>query len=621
MDSYFNNKPLIIILGITTGIILFSYIAGFIFAFLSGIEDALMPWHIWHYFYEALQGTLDSKSQSRLSLAFGVPSLGILFAGGGIYELISDKNKGLPQAKWANKADIRKAKLSGSEGLILGKFQGKYIMSDTPTHVAVIAPTRSGKGIGLVLPNLLNFNGSIVCLDVKEENFEITSGFRSQFGPVYKWSPMAKDGKTHCYNPFSVISRDKYQRITDLQILATALIPEVQGEGSVWPDEAQALFLGLALYVMETEENPTLGKIKRLMGAEGELGEICNKILDTHDELPTAIILSLRNFANKAAKERSGVKTTVNRALKLWDNDIVDSATSSSDFDISSLRAQKQTIYLSVAVNQIKTMAPLIKLFFEQTIKALAEKRPDPNDEPHQVLLLMDEFHLLGHMKVMEEAFTLLAGYNVRIMIVTQSLTWLDAAYNKTVRNGILSCCAHQIFFASNDLEDQEYVSKRAGQTSVQSESVSSRSSFNYEPKTKNMSYRTVPLIHPHEVGQLDEKKCIIFVEKGKPIMADKIIYDLENGLKERAHLKVDIHIPEVIIQEGIIPEFKKDSELDTDPNQGDMLTNDLLGKGVKLDEISNKEEETIESDKDKKKNQNDDKPSDWFSDDTNTNL
>lgn len=509
-----------------------------------------MPWSV----IQAAFHPPHANTSSQLWLAFGAPIALLLAVGAQIQKIIGGQNNGLPSADWAKTSDIKKAGLLQNNGLVLGKYNGQFLMSNSPTHVMVVAPTRSGKGVGLVTPNLLNFTGSIICLDLKHENFKNSSGFRKEFSEVYKWSPMAEDGKTHCYNPLSTISKNKYRRITDLQIFATTLIKEPPKGDPMWAEEAQALFIGLALYVLETEKNPTIGAINRLLSAEGDLGDICRHITQTHRELPESIIKPMNKFANKAAKERSGVKTTITKALKLWDNPVVDAATSRSDFDISQIRKKRMTIYVSVGTEEIATLAPLLRIFFEQTIKTLSKNEPK-DDEPHQVLMLMDEFHMLGHMDVMTSAFSLLAGYNVRVMAVVQSLNWLDTVYDRATRNGILSCCAHQIFFASNDPDTEDYVSKACGEKTVPVESVSKRNSMQFEPATRNTSYRTLPLIARHEVRTFDSNKQIVLVEANKPIIAKKIRFHEDKKLIPRASLKPP-ELKPISVQETRVPKF-----------------------------------------------------------------
>lgn len=593
-----DQRTTLIIGGVFAGFIAYSFIVALIFQFMAGLPQMPMPWYPWILALQGLSGTYIGNASGQLIVSFGAPFVALLFAAGGMHDLIKRKNNGMPDAHWATWRDMKKSGLTGNNGVMLGKYKNKYIMSNTPTHVMVASPTRSGKGVGIVVPNILNFNGTVVCLDVKHENHELTSGFREQYGKVFKWAPMSEDNKSHCYNPFSSISKDKFRRVTELQIFADILIPDPPKGDPMWTTEARALFVGLALYVFETEEEPTIGAIKRLLSSEADLGDICRHLVETHDEIISSSIEGpLNNFALKAAKEKSGVKSSINKALTLWDNPVIDSATSRSDFDISRLRKERQTIYVSVGVDEISTLQPLLRLFFEQVIKQLTKKRPQ-SDEPHPVLLVMDEFHMLGSLEVMKTAFTLLAGYNVRIIAVTQSLSWLETAYGRPTRNGILSCCAHQIFYAANDEDIKAYVSNACGERTITIESTSQRNSFSYEPQTRNLSVRTVPLISKQEMHNLDRDKEVILVEAGLPILADKVKYFDDPALSMRAKVPQS-KVPDLDIIEKAIPKFNIASEEKNepvkDPNQGDML--DKVSLGNDLDLSSNLTDDEPEND------------------------
>ncbi len=285
------------------------------------------------------------------------------------------------------------------------------------------------------------------------------------------------------------------------------------------------------------------------------MGDVCRHIIKTHPEFPSAAKTTLLSFANKASKERSGVKSALDKALGLWKNPIVDAATSSSDFYLSDLRKKKISIYVGVTTGQIETLSPLLRIFFEQVITTLSMKEPEEETEPHKVLILLDEFHMLGKMDVMGKAFTLLGSYNARLMAVVQSLNWLDSVYNKTIRNGILSCCAHQIFFSANDLETAHYVSESCGMKTIDVTTCSQRKSLKYEPATKTVSQRAHPLITKHEVRELSPEEEIIIVEASKPVKASKIKYYEDKDFKNRH--KDAPKVPPLNITESNVIEFK----------------------------------------------------------------
>jgi type IV secretion system protein VirD4 len=589
-----NNKIIYAVAGLF-GLIFYSYAASLMYCLLAKIPlDTVNPITIWLIFGQPI----TDQIQSRLFVAFGAPAIALIFVGGQLYDSIYNNNGLFGKARWGNLRDIRKAKLLEKEGLIVGKHGGQYLMSDQPTHSIVVAPTRSGKGVGIVVPNLLAWKGSVICFDVKHENYRKTAGFRQAHGQkVFMWSPMDENLKSHRYNPLDAVSTNPHQQVSDLQVIARILIQDPPKSDPVWASEARALFVGLALYVLDSAAMPsTIGAINRLLGTEADLGDVCRHIVKKHPELTSAVKKSLMNFANKAAKERSGVKSSLNQAINLWDNPLIDAATSATDFRIEDLRKDKISIYVGVLTGQIETLTPLLRIFFEQIITKLSMKEPDES-EPHKVLMLLDEFHMLGRIDSMTTAFTLLAGYNVRVMAVVQSLNWIDVTYDRDKRNGILSCCAHQIFFATNDLATAQYVSDSCGNQTVDAISRSKRKSMKYEAPTYNTSQRGTPLIAKHEMRDFNVNEQIILVEGSQPIKCKKIAYYKERAFKDR-EIEAPA-VPELKILDNAIPYFDIQSDKysngqEKDPNQTEIdynppgdLTDDIPDIEPNSDEIS----------------------------------
>lgn len=558
------------IIAILFGLVTASYLASVIYAAWIGqnVEETV-PWNIW----QNLPYIADSRIKTRFIISLAIPHL--MMAGIAISFFIK-KEPEFGDAHWANWQELSSAGLFSRDGIILGKYKGKYLISNTPTHCLVIAPTRSGKGVGVVVPNLLNWRHSLICLDIKNENYRKTAGYRKSNGhDVFMWSPLDQNGQSHRYNPLDSVSKDPYQRVSDIQIIANILIKDPVKSDPVWASEARALFVGLALYVIENPEMPsTIGAINRLLGTEQDLGDICRHIVSIHPELSATITKSLMNFANKAAKERSGVKSSLNQAINLWDNPVIDAATSASDFSIADLRKKRMAVYVGVLTGQITTLAPLLRIFFEQVITILSLKEPDES-EPYQVLLMMDEFHMLGEMSSMTTAFTLLGGYNCRVVAVVQGLKWLDDTYGKDKRDGILSCCAHQLFFAPNDLETANYVSKSCGEKTVKTVSTSQKNSFKYEPPSKNTSSHARALISPEKVKQLPRNEEIIIVESSHPVRAKKIAYFEDRNFVKRLLPPPPLPALEIVnhkIPEFNIPKENTNQKREADPNQLDIF-------------------------------------------------
>jgi type IV secretion system protein VirD4 len=386
--------------------------------------------------------------------------------------------------------------------------------------------------VGIVIPNLLSWPGSVVVLDIKHENHKITSGFRANHQRVFKWSPADDEARSHRFNPLSTVRNNTEHRISDIQRLATILLPQPTHADPMWQNEARDLFLGLALYVLDDPAQPaTIGQIYRVLKSEHDITDVIEYLLDRDDLiLDPSARMSLASYINKAVKERSGVRSNLTAALNLWANPVIDAATSESDFDLLQLRRRPMSIYVGVKQNQLQTLAPLLGLFFQQCVDVLGRDLPGA-DEPHKVLLLIDEFASLGRLPVIESAMAFLAGYNVRLVNVIQGLSQLEHHYG-SARDSILQNSAVQVYFAANDDATARYISSRLGTKTIRTASRSDPGGFGWATKTSGYAARDLML--PEEVRQLKDTKEIVFKEGARPAKADKIRYYTSKHFKSR---------------------------------------------------------------------------------------
>ena len=472
------------------------------------------PWAV--YSFMAEYGFSDRPGELLLhSFMMGFAASGVLAAS----LLLFTRPSWYGDARWASGWEIIRARLHAKRGLLLGKKGGRYLINDEPLHTLVAAPTRSGKGVGVVIPNLLTWNGSVVVLDIKKENYTLTAGYRAGHQKVHMWSPM--DERSARYNPFDFVAERGPNRITDLQKLAQILLPRPEHGETMWVNEAQSLFLGIALLVLDDSDMPsTLGQVYRILMADARLTKIAEEALD-NEALDPACHAALANYKNKAEKERSGVKSSLTSSLALWANPNIDAATSGSDFDLRQFRRKRSSVYVGVGQDQLLTLAPLLNMFFQQAVAELSKSLP-ATDEPHEVLFLIDEFPMLGAMPTLQKGLALLAGYKIRIVLITQGLGQLDEIYGRQATEGILQNCAVQVFFASNDDTTTNYVSARLGSKTVRVRSQSQSQDWSY---TTSTSYIARPLLPPEEVRRLDPKKALIFKETSRPVLAEKIRY------------------------------------------------------------------------------------------------
>ena len=534
-----DQRTTLIIGGAIAGFIAYSFIVAFIFQFMAGLPQIPMPWYPWVLLYQAAFMDMPlGKAGSQLFVAFGVPIFALFVCGGRLYELLKNNENDFADSSWATKHELRKAGLMNNQGIFLGKIGNQYISSDNDSHTIVAARTRTGKGVGLIIPNLLLWNGSVVCLDIKHENFNLTGQYRSEHssGRVYKWDPLADDMRSHGFNPLDQISKDPMNRITDIRMIAGILMP-IEGRDIFWITEARSLFVGLALYVLDQPDEimpSTIGSIYRLLSAEAELGDICRLVVKKHPELNQAIVATMNRFANKAAKERSGVKSQLDSALEPWKDAKIDAATSKSSFQLKELRKNKMSIYICVKPGQINQLSGIIRIFFEFLINNITMDIPNKEQEPHDVLVVLDEMHMLGKMETIENAFTLSAGYGCRVLAAIQDFSVLDRVYGKEGRKAIFSNCENQIFFRPRVLDTAKEISSMLGTRLVETTSYSQKSSFNYEPQTKTTTQQEKPLMSAAKIMKLNSNKGILISSNDNPVLFDKIKYYKDKNFKNR---------------------------------------------------------------------------------------
>lgn len=501
------------------GLFFWSYISSALFFSLVELpESALKPWSIFEYYRDYSDNPAVLK-KIIISAVIPPAMAAIMFL------LTFFKTESLfGDARFAKGHEVTKAKLYGGKGILLGKRGNKFLSDDGTEHVLVYAPSRSGKGVGIVIPNLLNWDGSVLVLDIKLENFKATSGFREKHGhKTYLFNPADPEGKTHCFNPLMVIPDDPALRINEIQKISNFLAPNPLQGDPMWASEARKLFLATVLLLQDTGAQLTLGETYRFIN--GTSVEEIDELLAEHvDDLDPACISNFINYINMGEKQRSGVKSTLTSALDLFDNPLIDAATSKSDFSFSDLRKKKTSIYVGVTPNNLARLKPLLNLFFQQCIDQNTQSLPDKATEPHKILMLMDEFTSLGRMDIIKDGIAFFAGYHIRLMPIIQGPAQLADKYGEDGKRSMMTNFKYRVIFAPNDPKDAEEISRELGTKTVNQKSRS-QGVWNAQNATNTTSKTGRALLLPQEVKQLSQKKEIIIIEAMPPIMASKIVY------------------------------------------------------------------------------------------------
>lgn len=435
-------------------------------------------------------------------------------------------------ARWASKDELIKAKLavrlkdlSGPIYAKLGrpKTRGEFITSLDIPHSFICAPTGSGKGVGVVIPTLLTYGGSVICLDVKGENFKATSRARQALGDkVYRFSPLDEEYRSHRFNPLDGVSKlPPERRFTEAQRIAESFIvmsgENVQG----FLVSAKQIFAASVLVVVE-RDTPTMAAIYDLLSEGGDFNEMFKKLAsETKVEEAKSIYQRMAGIADRTLSAYMSV--LFDGGLGIWRDGLVRAVTQTSDFKIDDLRRDPASIYIIVAPNDLAILAPVIRLLFQQTVAILQSSEPQA-DEPYPVLFLLDEFPQLGKMTALSGAMSTIRSYGGRMMIVAQSLSNLRNAYGPDGAQNFLANCRLQLFMAPADSDTPDYVSKAIGDFTRKSRSKSWTTG---QIGKSNIQERDegARLLRPEELRGLSNDDCVLLIQDSDPVLAQKVRY------------------------------------------------------------------------------------------------
>ena len=540
-------RTVFILLGIAIVIIGIPWASGVTFLHVNGADPALAgPFSIIEYWKLYAH---SSEKFVRVSVQLCAIGPWALLAGFIGWAVIAKQNRPLHgAARFANTAEIRKAGLLDPKGgldktILVGKKNGRYLTYGGYQFVILAAPTRSGKGVGIVVPNCLNYSDSLVVLDIKGENFDITSGFRAKHGQkVYLFAPFDEAGVTHRYNPLEYISDDPAQRLGDIDAIGTALYSGGNQNDKFWSENAKDLFRGLCLFVLERKDLPkTFGEILRQASGKGKplkeyIFEELKKAQDTGHPFSNACIDCLNRVLSNSENTLAGIVATFGTPLLIFQNPRVDLATSANDFDLREVRRERMSIYFKMPPNKLKEGSVLVNLFFDQLLNLNTRVLPSQDKTlKQQCLVLLDEMTSIGKVAMIAQAVSYMAGYNMRLLTIIQNKSQLEDVYGKAGVLTLLSNHALMVMYAPSPTvqsDAQEY-SEMLGYETVKSRS---RTSSMQSSSTSTSDQRRA-LMLPQEIRELGQTREIVSLENCKPILCDKIRYYEDPDFTCRAHL------------------------------------------------------------------------------------
>lgn len=476
------------------------------------------------------------------------------------------------------------------KGVVLGRFKGVTLRDDNKTHICVVAPTRTGKGVSIIIPTLIDsWCDGVLVLDIKGENYQLTSGARKEKfdNLILRFAPKSENSCK--YNALSEVRLMSPQETEDVKLIADIIcgVADAKGDAKYWVESASGLIAAISFYVLYRNflQRPKFvyeNGVKKPV-SDASMIDVINFMTDPNetDDMQTRLkrIAQEENMVEKFGKDAEtkayvqkqldrlyggGVdKQTVDKGnhpkaargfvkngilaeqtfasvlgqattnLQVFDMSTVAKNTSASDFRIYDLMNWKRpvSLYLVIPPADIIVLAPLIKMLILQIVNLLTPEIDYTNQMGHKwrMLMLLDEFPSVGKMEALETGIGYFAGYGMKMMIVLQSLDQLFKIYGD--KNGFLSNCQAQIFYTANDKTTANYVSELLGKETIQ-QFTQSNKSVGTLTKSLSESFKGRSLLMPDEVMRFPSDKIIVKLSGRNPVKSDKIVYFQEEQYK-----------------------------------------------------------------------------------------
>jgi type IV secretion system protein VirD4 len=505
--------------------------------FIVGHWPVYRPWSIvpWWYHFDAYAPRVFDRA-GMIAGASGFVGCSAAIAGSLWRARQASNVTTYGSARWADHKDLARAGLLNDAGVFLGRTDDAYLRHDGPEHIMAFAPTRSGKGVGLVVPTLLGWTGSAVIHDIKGENWQLTAGWRTRFSHCLLFNPT--DARSARYNPLLEVRRGASE-VRDVQNIADIL---VDPEGALerrnhWEKTSHSLLVGAILHILYAEEEKTLARVatflsdpQRSFVATLERMMVTNHLgTPEQPQVHPVVASAAREVLNKSENERSGVLSTAMSFLGLYRDPTVAEVTSRCDWRIADLIEGRQpvSLYLVVPPSDISRTKPLVRLILNQIGRRLTEQLHAGGDKPARKLLLMlDEFPALGRLDFFETSLAFMAGYGIRAFLIAQSLNQIEKAYGE--HNAILDNCHVRVAFASNDERTAKRISDALG-TATEQRSMRNYAGHRLAPWLSHVMVSRQEtaraLLTPGEVMQLPPSDELLLVSGHSPVRAKKLRY------------------------------------------------------------------------------------------------
>ncbi|WP_375404496.1 type IV secretory system conjugative DNA transfer family protein [uncultured Sphingomonas sp.] len=437
----------------------------------------------------------------------------------------------LGSARFGSQGDM--AKLEASGDLVIGRSgkSGKLLRYDGPAHLLTMAPTRSGKGVGTIIPNLLVLDRSVICVDPKGENARVTARARRSKGPVWCLDPFGVSGQpTARYNPLDRLDPHGLDLAEDANTLADALVHDAPGQSgdAHWNEEAKALIAGLILHtvVHDPVDRRTLATLRdKLTLAPAAFAELLAAMQNSIGA-GGLVARAANRHLGKSDREAAGVLSAAQRHTHFLDSPRIVASTAASDFAFADLKDRPGTVFLCLPPDRLDTYARWLRLLIAQAVTDMARSPARP---ARPVLFLLDEFAALGRLEPVERAMGLMAGYGMQLWPILQDLNQLRATYGDKAGTFMSNAGVLQAF-GVNDFTTAELLSKTMGETTLEyaTAGTSERTNpFKSAERSRSTSTHVAArsLATPDEIMRMSPDRQLLLLQGQDPLVVDKVRY------------------------------------------------------------------------------------------------
>lgn len=441
-------------------------------------------------------------------------------------------------ARFANRKELKKlerGKGQEDRGLLIGRnpHTGRLLHYDGPAHLITLAPTRAGKGVGTVIPNLLAAERSILVIDPKGENARIAGEARRRFGTVHVLDPFEVSGHpSAAYNPLDRLTPDSLDLGEDAASLTEALVMDPPGQVTEahWNEEAKAILGGLIMFCVchEDRDRRSLATVREYLTLPPEKLRALLELMQDSDEAGGLIARAANRFLGKADREAASVLSNAQRHTHFLDSPRIAKCLARSDFAFSDLRHRITSVFLVLPPNRMDAYSRWLRLLVSQALQDIA--RDAEASEGAQgasqrlktpTLFLLDEFAALGRLEAVERAMGLMAGYGLQLWPILQDMSQLKDLYGDRAGTFIANAGVQQVF-GVNDFETAKWLSQMIGQETAgfQTDSFKPGDGPSF---SNNLTGRD--LLTPDEIMQLPPDRQLLRVQGQATAVAQKLRY------------------------------------------------------------------------------------------------